>query len=125
MLCVCLVEDDASVRSSIGFALEVDGHRVDPFASAAAVLACDRRADWTCLVIDYHLPDMDGLTLLASLRAQNIIVPAIFITSNPTQRLRSQITKAGARLVEKPLLEDALFTTIFTAVGEFAGPAST
>lgn len=117
MLCVCLVEDDASVRSSIGFALEVDGHHVDQFASAAAALGSDVSAQWSCLVIDYHLPDLDGLALLAALREKNILVPAIIVTSNPTKQLRRLISEAGATLVEKPLLRGVLSTTIRSVAG--------
>lgn len=117
MLCVCLVEDDASVRSSIAFALEVDGHRVDQFATAAAALASSERPQWSCLVIDYHLPDKDGLALLTELRKQGVMVPAILITSNPTKRLRGLIAKSGANLVEKPLLWEVMSTAISSVMG--------
>ena len=113
---VCLVEDDASVRSSIGFALEVDGHQVDLFPTAEAVLASGCGEHWDCVVIDYHLPDMDGIQLLARLRAAGVTANAIFITSNPTKSLVAQISKVGAFLVEKPLLRNALSEAIVATV---------
>ena len=111
---ILLVDDDPAVRSSIAFALEIDGFDVGTFASAEAVLASRGAVGSACMVLDHRLPGMDGLALLARLRADGVGAPAIVITSNPTRTLRQRVDDAGARLVEKPLLCDSLAATIRT-----------
>jgi two-component system, LuxR family, response regulator FixJ len=61
-----------------------------------------------CLVIDQNMPGMKGLDLIAQLRAREIAVPAILITSYPTVALRERAARAGVTIVEKPFLETAL-----------------
>ena len=113
---ILLVDDDPSVRSSIAFALEVEGFDVGAFASAEAVLASRGAAGSACMVLDHRLLGMDGLALLARLRADGIGAPAIVITSNPTRILRQRVDEVGARLIEKPLLGDSLAATIRTMI---------
>lgn len=109
---VLLVDDDPAVRSSIAFALEIEGWQVHAFASAEAALASAFLDDAACFVVDFRLPGLDGLGLLARLRARAITAPAILITSNPSRQLRQRVAEAGAHLIEKPLLSDALAATV-------------
>ena len=71
---------------------------------------------------DYHLPGMNRLELLARLRERKVKLPAILITSHPSAAVRSRAASAGARLIEKPLLNDALFEGIRAALGETVRP---
>ena len=110
---IVLVDDDAAVRASLKFSLELEGFAVDDFESADA--AADVAAEGnSCLLLDYRLPGMDGLALLSLLRKRGVDAPAIVITSNPTRKLRQAIDAAGAALIEKPLLCDLLTTRIRT-----------
>lgn len=118
---ILLVDDDPAVRSSIAFALEVEGFEVGAFASAEALLAGDAVPPHACIVLDQRLPGMDGLALLASLRARGDRAPAIVITSNPSQRLRERVAEAAAQLVEKPLLCDALVAAVRKVVSGTEG----
>lgn len=109
---VLLVDDDAALRASLKFAFELEGFDVEDHASAEGLL---ERADLgapDCIVIDYRLPAMDGLSLLKRLRSMGVRAPVIVITSNPTRKLREAVKDAGAELVEKPLLCDALTARI-------------
>ncbi|MCC6919331.1 MAG: response regulator [Alphaproteobacteria bacterium] len=122
---ILLVEDDPAVRSSIAFALDVEGLDVTSFATAEALLASPETWDSNCVVVDYRLPGMDGLSLLARLRAGGGPRAAIVITSNPSARLRKSVADAGALLVEKPLLTGVLTAAIREATADPAGaPAS-
>lgn len=109
---IVLVDDDSSVRSALAFALGVEGFDVVGFAGAEALLADGSARDAACLVIDQRLPRMDGLTLLARLRADGVTAPAVIITSNPSRTLAQRVEQSGASLIEKPILHDALLQTI-------------
>ena len=113
---VILVEDDAAVRQSVQFALELDAFQVDAFESAAALLDRGEFGGPGCLVLDYHLPDGNGLDLLAALRARDVALPAVLISTNPKPAVRRRAREAGVPIVEKPLLCDALADAIRTAL---------
>ena len=123
---IMLVDDDPSIRASIAFALGVDGFDVETYESAEEISARPGLASASCLVIDYRLPGMDGLSLLNLLRERGVTVPAVMITSNPTRLLRQGAAAAGADLVEKPLLGDGLAAAIRSLVAagkRESGPA--
>ena len=107
-----LVDDDPSVRASLQFSLELEGFKVETFASAEALVARDDLTDHACLVLDYRLPGIDGLTLLNLLRERGETCPAVIITSNPTRGVRERTGNAGAVLIEKPLLTNGLTVAI-------------
>lgn len=109
---VVLIEDDAAVREALSFSLEIEGYRVHSFrtgreaASDAAAQTC------TCLIVDYGLPDTNGLSLLRRLRRQGISAPAILITTNPSPWLRVRAAADKTPIVEKPLLNDSLVQAV-------------
>lgn len=105
---VLLVDDDPAVRSSLKFALELDGFAVELFCDGEALSRRETLPAHACLLIDHRLPGIDGLSLLTLLRARGSALPAIIITSNPTQHVRERAAAAGALLIEKPLFGDAL-----------------
>ena len=107
-----LVDDDPAVLASLIFSLELDGFAVDAFDSGETVMARTRMAPHACLVLDYRLSGIDGLSLLKLLRERGETCPAVIITSNPTRAMRQRTTEAGAVLIEKPLLGDSLTTAI-------------
>lgn len=109
---VLIVDDDPAVRASLQFCLELEGFRVRTYARGSDLLDDPNMPLSGCLVIDYRLPGMNGLDLLAALRRRNIRFPAIVITTHPSAAVRSQAAAAGAVLIEKPLLNEALFEGI-------------
>lgn len=119
---ILLVDDDPAVRSSISFALEIEGFDVAAFESAEEVVGREMSRRYACVVIDQRLPGMDGLSLLAWLHASGEQAPAIIITSNPTPRLLERVGAVGARLVEKPLLGDELATVARELIKQVARP---
>jgi FixJ family two-component response regulator len=50
--------------------LEIFGYEVLSYNSGADFLADDRHRGTACLVIDQHMPDMDGLDVVDCLRKQ-------------------------------------------------------
>ena len=120
---VYVVDDDPSVRSALENLISSHGLRVETFPAAQEFLrGCPENAAG-CLVLDDHLPGMDGLALLALLRARGVALPALIITSLPTRSLAARAAAAGAAIIEKPLLCDALAAAIRAAVRKQIEPA--
>jgi two-component system, LuxR family, response regulator FixJ len=113
---VLIVDDDPAVRGSLQFCLEVEGFLVRSYSSGSDLLNDQNVPQSGCLVIDYRLPSMNGLDLLSELRRRKITLPAILITTDPSMSVRAQTAAAGAVLVEKPLLNEALFDGIRAAM---------
>jgi DNA-binding response OmpR family regulator len=103
---VVIVEDDASLRAALAFALEADGFTVHAYGGGEPLLAEMVRAD--CMVVDMRLPDIDGLTLINRLRQKGVWEPAILTTTNPDERTRRMADRMGVRIVEKPLITGEL-----------------
>jgi two-component system response regulator FixJ len=101
-------------RAALAFALEAEGYAVAAFAAAEPLLEAPPAAD--CIVVDLRLPGMDGLALIARLRALGAWPPAILITSNPDQRCREAAAAAGVEIVEKPLVTGELRVRIARAI---------
>jgi two-component system, LuxR family, response regulator FixJ len=115
---VAVVDDDAAVRHALKFALEFEGLKVCLHESAQALLADANLPRYGCLVIDYRMPDVDGLELVEVLRGKGIGVPVIMITGRANAGLRTRAGRAGINTVlEKPLSDGSLAAAIHSALG--------
>lgn len=113
---VILVDDDPAVTHAMQFSFDLEGLDVRSFQDGESLLAVDDLPEKGCLILDHNLPGMDGLALLDRLRAADIRLPAILITTNPRAALRNRAAAAGVPIIEKPLLTDALLTAVRTAL---------
>jgi FixJ family two-component response regulator len=114
---VLIIDNDPAVRGSLQFYLEIEGFQVRTYACGADLLGDTNIPETGCLVIDYNLSDMNGLDLLSELRCRNINLPAILVTTNPSEFVRARAATAGAVVIEKPLLNEALLEGIWAATG--------
>ena len=73
-----------------------------------------------CLVVDYHMPAMNGLELVGALRGRGVSIPAILITSNPTEYVRDRAAAIAVLVVEKPRLGSYLLDCVREAVAKHA-----
>lgn len=105
---IAVIEDDRAVLDAISFTLQTLGYAVCAFERGRAALNSRKidRAD--CLVIDYAMPEMDGIALLQRLRQRGLTCPAIIIASNPTPHCRKGASALDVPVLEKPLMGDVL-----------------
>ena len=116
---VYVVDDDADVLGSLRFLLETDGFDVRTFRNGAALLNAVRCTGVDCFVIDYKMPDMNGIDLAGRLRNRDIAAPVILITGYPDENISARAAAAGVRhVLLKPLLEESLATRIRGAIQE-------
>jgi FixJ family two-component response regulator len=114
---VYVVDDDFDVLRSLRFLLETDGFTVKTFSSGASLLNAVRPTGVDCFVIDYKMPDMNGIDLAGRLRNREIAAPVILITGYPDENISARAEAAGVRhVLLKPLLEESLVTRIRGAI---------
>jgi len=108
---VLIVEDDADVRDWIAHCMLSDGHELRGVPSAAALRRVreeepDYRPD--LVLMDYALPDTDGVDLLAELSEDWPGLPAVFVTVQWTGEVIERIERTGHERIAKPFDPDAL-----------------
>ncbi len=78
---IFLVDDEDSIRETVGFALRKEGYAVTAFADGTAAWEAFERAPPDLVIADIMMPRMDGLELCRRLRARSEELPIIFLTS--------------------------------------------
>jgi len=112
-----LVEDDPGVRRSLQLLLRGRGFEVRAYASGLALLADPTALEAVCLIADYRMPEIDGLSILRQLRERGWRGQALLITAFPSARLVDQAVAAGfGAVIEKPLVEAGLVEAVERAV---------
>jgi len=114
---VFVVDDDASLRDSLGFLIANAGWRAELFASASEFLASSRPPSPSCLVLDVGLPDLNGLELQQQIASECAAMPIIFITGRGDIPMTVQAMKAGAvEFLAKPFTPAVLLRAIQSAL---------
>jgi two-component system, LuxR family, response regulator FixJ len=115
---VLIVDDDQAVRDALQFALRLEGLCVHVHSGGAALLADPDLNRAGCIILGDRMQQMDGFSLLKSLKARDISLPTIMLTGHATPMVRARAEAAGVRnVLEKPLLDDALMENIRSILG--------
>lgn len=110
---VHLVDDDASVRRSVGFMLKTSGHQVHTYESGAKLLRNSTQLERGCILLDIRMPGMDGLEVQRALQEKGVGLPVIIMTGHGDVGLAVKAMKAGAvDFIEKPFEKIALFSSL-------------
>lgn len=116
---VYLVDDDPSMRRSLGRLLTVSNYRVRIFDSAEAFLKEAATVAGGCLVLDIQLGGMTGLELIALLTEQGHRLPIIAMSGFQDEKTENEALRLGARaFLHKPFEPKALMDTIERIMGE-------
>ena len=117
---ISVVDDDESIRRTTTLLIESFGFRAAAFESAETFLGSGQLHHTSCLIVDVHMPGMDGLQLQSQLAATGCRVPSIFITAYDDKESRRRAMQAGAvAFLGKPFSDQELLRTIHSALHEF------
>lgn len=113
---VSVVEDDESLRLALVALIRSMGYEARGFASAEEYLALqDGRC--ACVITDLHMPGLNGIEMMQSLRKMGYRVPAIMITARAEPTIEARAVAAGALCVlRKPFEAEALLECLQRAL---------
>lgn len=114
---VVVVDDDISVRESLGLLIQGEGWQPLLFASAQEFLAQLPTVAASCLILDVNLPDLSGLDIQERISGERSFTPIIFITGYGDIPTSVRAMKAGAaEFLTKPFDDDVLIQAMRNAV---------
>src|SRR5262245_62388489 len=89
---IAIVDDDPSVLKALSRLLRTHAYHAKTYESAHKFLAALRGPLPECLVVDWQMPEMNGVELLEHMTRQGIEVPTIMISahSDPSARQRRE-----------------------------------
>ncbi|WP_069300596.1 response regulator transcription factor [Neptunicoccus sediminis] len=78
---ILVIEDDKTTGDYVAHGLREEGHTVDLVENGRDGLIRASTSDYDILVIDRMLPDLDGLSIVKTLRGAKNLTPVLFLTS--------------------------------------------
>lgn len=102
---VLVVDDDPSVLATYRRLLRRAGYETRTEADPCRVLAGEHPGGGVdLLLLDYKMPGMDGLSLLAELRRRRCLARCVLISAFLNEDVRGQARSLGVdRVLEKPV----------------------
>jgi two-component system, LuxR family, response regulator FixJ len=112
-----VIDDDAAMRDSLAFLLDVNGFKPQVYESADVFLGGADRKALNCVVSDIRMPGLNGIELVRKLKGEGHSCPVILITGHGDVALAVEAMKAGAvDFIEKPFDDAALLGAIRSAL---------
>ena len=116
---VYVVDDDASVRKSVGRLLRTAGLQVEAFASADEFLAHPSSNETACLLLDLKMPGRNGLELQEALVAARKPIPIVFVSGHGDIPDSVRAMKGGAvDFLTKPYSVEELLEAVERAMAK-------
>lgn len=123
---ILVVDDSKLARMAIAKslnALRPDWARVEA-ANAAEALELARRGSVDLAVLDFNMPQRDGLHLAAELRALTPHMPLAVISANHQKEIVERTQAVGATFLAKPITDAVLRSFLEQAEGQLTAGKS-
>jgi two-component system phosphate regulon sensor histidine kinase PhoR len=92
---VLVVDDEYGIRSGVDQILEMEGYEVEEAETGKEALEALDRQPFDIVLIDYRLPDVDGLSLLQSIRGRKLDLMTCMITAYANIETAVAATRQG------------------------------
>jgi two-component system, LuxR family, response regulator FixJ len=113
---VAIVDDDDAVRDSMCLLLETHGFEARAYRSGTEFLRDNPEVG--CLIVDHHMPGLNGLDFMSELRQRGSKVPTIMITATRSPGVKRLALDLGIkRVLEKPASARILLGAICEELG--------
>ena len=114
---IAVLDDEPQMCKALGRLLKTYGFEVVTFALGADLLAACASRLPDCLLLDLHMPDLNGFEVLERLATQHLLVPAVVITGHDQPGYAERVRAlGGVDYLLKPLNEAQLLAAIGKAL---------
>lgn len=115
---ILLADDDAILRELLMEMLGEMGMQVDAVVNGVDAVAAAMRRSYDCILMDMHMPEMDGRTAVGEIRRGGYAGPVLAITADVIPESQQGHLMAGCdRVLIKPIRR----ATLANVLGEFLG----
>ena len=122
---VLFVEDDLKIADFVEKGLLENGLTIELCHDGASGFKRAQEGEWDVILLDIMLPEMDGLSILRSLRELDIRVPVILLTAKGDVSDRIEGLNLGADdYLPKPFFVDELVARIHAVARRFNDDSS-
>ncbi|HTK95809.1 MAG TPA: sigma-54 dependent transcriptional regulator [Terriglobales bacterium] len=114
---ILIIDDETAIRESLETLLDLDGYSVETAENGEEGLARLAARPFDLVLLDFALPDMNGLEVLAEIRARDPQLSVIMITAYGTVENAVKAVQAGAtNFIQKPWDNEKLLADVRAAV---------
>ena len=115
---ILIVDDDPLARETVAEICRAAGYSVDLVADGASAVEAARLGTHLLILLDIHMPGMDGIAVTRAIRALPPpagLVPIIAVTADLFRETRARCSAAGVNdHVAKPIVPAELLERIAT-----------
>jgi DNA-binding NtrC family response regulator len=112
-----VVDDDEELVEVITYYLQSAGITVESHVDPKKVLSAVETGNFAAILSDISMPSLDGMEMLAELRAKGYELPCIFLTGNFTmERMREALRLGAFDFLTKPFKREQLVTVVSRAM---------
>lgn len=110
---ILIIDDEAAIRESLQTLLEFEEYSVEMASTAEEGLSRLAERPFDLLLLDFALPDKNGLEVLAEIRDRDPLFPVIMITAYGTVENAVKAMQGGAaNFIQKPWDNEKLLADI-------------
>ena len=115
---VLIIDDEAAIRESLQTLLEIEGYEVETAGDGTEGLARLAERPFDLVLLDFALPERNGIEILQDIRERDSELAVIMITAYGTVENAVNAMQAGANnFIQKPWDNEKLLADIRSAVG--------
>ena len=110
---IAVLDNEPEMRKALRRLLSCCGFRVEEYAGGEEFLAALGLHAPDCLLLDLHMPDLNGFDLLGDFRFRQMPVPVVVITAHDEPGTAERVLALGASVcLRKPVDRDVLLSAI-------------
>lgn len=110
---ILIVEDEKDVQDVLAEALKIWGYETVLASNGEEGLEKYRQQNFSMLITDIRMPQMDGLTMLKKIREKDTAIPILVVTGYPSvDSAVESLIKGADNYIVKPINMDDLHAKI-------------